>query len=151
MSVLAVNKKARFDYELLETFQAGLVLTGPEVKSAKLGQVSLKSSFVTLKGGILKPQFYLTNAVISPYKCANQEKYDNKRSRQLLLNKKEIAHLVGKAQEKGLTLVATKLYTVKDYIKLEFAVARGKKKYDKREDIKRKDLDRQMKRTLTNK
>lgn len=150
MSVLATNKRARFDYEILETFQAGLVLSGPEVKAAKLGLANLKSSFVTIKGiGKNLPELYLTNASIAAYQFARQDNYHADQSRKLLLNKKEIERLVGKTAEKGLTLVPIKLYTTSGRIKLEFAIARGKKKYDKREAIKNRDIDRQLKRTLT--
>lgn len=150
MPVLAINKKARFDYEFLNTFEAGIVLTGAEVKSAKLGQVNLKGSYIsvgTVGHGL--PEVRLINTHISPYKYAGEQKdYDPTRSRKLLLNKKEIETLVGKQKEKGLTLVPIKLYTKGSLIKLEFAVARGKKQYDKREDKKKKDIDRDVKREL---
>src|SRR6056297_3625645 len=148
--VLARNKKAYFDYEVLEKYEAGLKLLGHEVKSVKSGRVSLKGSFVTLKQTSKKlPEFYLINAHIPKYQHAgNIKDYDPYRSRKLLLNKKEIERLIGKKQEKGLTLVPLKLYTRHSLVKLEFGLARGKKKVDKREDIKRKDLDRQKRELL---
>ncbi len=150
MPVLAVNKRANFDYEILDKFEAGIVLAGHEVKSVKAGQVSLKGSFVTLKNVKNKkiPSVNLTNAHIAPYKFATLSGYEPTRPRGLLLKKSEIKFLVGKTQEQGLTLVPLKIYTKHSLVKLEFALARGKKKYDKREQIKKRELDRQE-RTLT--
>ena len=150
MPTLAINKKARFDYEFLDVFEAGIILTGAEVKSAKLGQVNLKGSYITIKNveqGL--PEIELINVHIAPYKYAgNQQDYDPIRSRKLLLKKKEIITLIGKQKEKGLTLVPIKLYTKGSLIKLEFAIARGKKKYNKREDKKKQDIERDLKREL---
>ncbi len=144
MTVLALNKRAGFDYEILETFNAGLVLSGQEVKSAKAGQASLKGSYVVFRSAAERPQPFLLNARISPYKYAKTESYDPERPRALLLKRREIAYLAGKQQEKGLTLVPLKLYTDRSLIKLEFAVARGKKQFDKRETIKRRDINRRL-------
>ncbi|MFH0840737.1 MAG: SsrA-binding protein SmpB [bacterium] len=150
MPILAINKKARFDYEFLDTFEAGIMLTGAEVKSAKAGQVNLKGSYINIKSvkhGL--PEVQLIGTHIAPYKYAGEQKdYDPIRSRKLLLNKKEIETLLGKQKEKGLTLVPIKLYTKGSLIKLEFAVAKGKKNYDKREDKKQKDISRDLKREL---
>lgn len=147
MSILALNKRARYDYELLETFSAGVVLTGQEVKSAKAGQVSLKGSFVVFRATPKGPAPYLLNASISRYKYAGKlENYQPDIARPLLLRKSEISYLLGKRQEKGLTLVPVKLYTERSLVKLEFAVARGKKALDKRESIKRRELKRQLER-----
>ncbi len=144
MPVLAQNKKARFDYEILETFEAGLVLFGHEVKAARSGHVSLKGSYISLRDDGL----YLISSLIGLYKYAGQVKdYDPNRERKLLVSKKELGFLAGKRQEKGLTLVPVKLYTKHSFLKLEFALARGKTQYDKRESIKKRDLDRQI-RTL---
>mgnify|MGYP006280640347 CR=1 FL=1 len=153
MAILARNKKAYFDYEVLEKYEAGLKLLGHEVKSVKNGRVSLKGSFVTIKKTTKKlPELYLINAHIPKYQHAgNVKDHDPYRSRKLLLNKKEIERLIGKKQEKGLTLVPLKLYTRHSLVKLEFGLARGKKKVDKREDIKRKDLDRQKRELLKKK
>lgn len=151
MPVLAVNKRANFDYDIQETYEAGLVLLGHEVKSVKTGHVSLKGSFVTFKKTKNKnlPEAYLTNAHIPLYKFAGAVKnYEPTRSRKLLLKKKEIAYLLGKKDEQGLTLVPIKIYTKRSFIKLEFGVGKGRKKYDKREVIKKRELDRNI-RTLT--
>lgn len=142
MPTLAINKKARYDYEILDTFEAGLVLHGHEVKSAKQGDVNLKGSYVTLTNG--KAQ--LLNAYITAYKKAGPlPDYDPYRSRDLLLKRSELDKLFGKKDEAGITLVPLKLYTKYNKIKLEFGIGRGKKKHDKRQDIKQKDLKRRMK------
>lgn len=147
MSVLALNKRASYDYEFLEKFTAGIVLTGSEVKAAKGGLANLKGAFVVFRGsGTLKPEAYLINAYIAPYKCAiNKESYNPEANRKLLLRRREISRLVGKQQEKGLTLVPIRLYTERSLIKLEFAIARGKKSFDKRQTIKERDLKRGLK------
>lgn len=153
MTVLAANKRAHFDYDIKETFEAGLVLAGHEVKAAKTGTVSLKGSFVTLKTmpGKDLPEAFLTNAHIGLYKHAgNITDYEPTRPRKLLLKKSEIRYLIGKKQEQGLTLVPIKMYTKRSFVKIEFGVGRGKKKYDKREDIKKKDTERDI-RILTKK
>ena len=145
MKSLAINKRARFDYDLTDRYEAGLVLTGQEVKSIKTGHVSLKGSFVTMKNG----EFYLTHASVPAYKFAgNISNYDPTRPRKLLLKKSEINTLLGKSRSAGLTLVPIRVYTKKRLIKLEFGVGRGKKKYDKREDIKRKESKRKLDRAI---
>lgn len=152
MPTLAINKKANFDYKILEKYEAGLKLLGHEVKSIKTGHISLKGAFVVLKQAQVRnkqPEAYLINAHIPLYKFAGQMKnYDPYRSRKLLLKKSEIKRLIGKKKEQGLTLVPIRLYTKHGLIKLEFGLGQGKKKYDKREDIKKRDLDRKI-RTLT--
>jgi SsrA-binding protein len=153
MSILAINKRANYDYEILEKYEAGLVLLGYEVKSIKTGHINLKGSFVTIKNvkGKKFPQVYLINAHIPLYKYAGTVKdYDPYRSRKLLLHKNEIKHLIGKKQERGLTLVPLKIYTKHSFVKLEFGLGRGKKKFDKREAIKKRELDRRI-RILTKK
>ena len=148
---LAINKRASFDYNIGDKYEAGIVLFGHEVKSAKTGHVSLKGSYVTLKQGKKgeQPQVYLINAHIPLYKNAGPiPDYDPTRARQLLLNKKEIKRLIGKKQEQGLTLVPLKIYTKHSFVKLEFGLGKGKKKYDKRETIKKREVDRKI-RTLT--
>ncbi len=152
MPVLAVNKRANFDYEISDKFEAGLVLLGHEVKSVKTGHISLKGSYVTprqIKGKPEQkskvPEFFLINAHIPLYKKASTIKnYDPTRSRKLLLNKTEIKRLVGKKQEQGLTLVPIKIYTKHSLIKLEFGLGRGKRKVDKREAIKKRELDKRV-------
>jgi len=147
MKILATNKKAGFDYEILESHEAGLVLFGYEVKAMKTGHVSLAGSYVVSKGN----EFYLINALVPPYQPVNTPvDYDQKRSRKLLLKKSEIASLIGKSKIKGLTLIPLKLYTKKSRIKLEFAIAKGKRKTDKRETIKRRDIEREIGRRLKN-
>lgn len=149
MPILAINKQATFDYEVLDKYEAGLVLLGHEVKAVRAGNVNLKGSYITFlagKNGLLNP--YLTNAHISLYKYASTvTDYDPTRSRKILLKAKQINYLMGKKREQGLTIVPLRIYTKSRFLKLEFALARGKKKYDKRADIKKKDLDREA-RTL---
>jgi SsrA-binding protein len=148
MPVLALNKKASFDYEFLEKYEAGIVLTGSEVKSAKSGQINLKGSYISIANSSKgTPEIRLVGAHISPYKYAsNQDGYDPKQSRKLLLKHREIMSLVGKQQEKGLTFVPIKIYTKGSLVKLEFVVAKGKKKYNKKEAIKKKDIERDVQR-----
>ena len=143
MSTLAINRKARFDYEILEKYQAGVALSGQEVKAVKNGHLSLKGAFVTFHQG--RP--VLTNAHITKYRFAGDlPDYDPTQPRFLLLKKKEIAYLRGKLHEKGLTIVPLSVYTKNRLIKVEIAVARGKHEYDKRETIKKRDAEREIKR-----
>lgn len=148
MPTLVTNKKARFDYEILETFEAGIVLAGHEVKAAKAGQISLNGSYVTIDH---QRNANLINATISAYKMAGpMPSYNPTRSRRLLLHKKEIDNLAGKIQQAGLTLVPLSLYTKHNKIKVEIGLARGKKKYDKRQTIRKRDEQRQINRILKN-
>ncbi len=146
MSVLALNKRAAYDYEFLDKYSAGIVLSGQETKAAKNGQANLSGSFVVIRGhGTSRPEAYLINASIAHYRyAAKKDGYDPERTRKLLLKRREIAYLTGKQQEKGLTLVPTRLYTDRSLIKLEFALARGKKRYDKRQSIKERELKRYL-------
>lgn len=145
MTVIATNKRAGFDYSLEGRFEAGLVLTGAEVKSVKTGHASLKGSFVTVKGN----ELYLTNALIPRYQHAHRDtKHEPSRPRKLLLRKREIRSLIGKYRTEGLTLVPIRLYTRKQLVKLEFAVGKGKKSYDKRSDIGKRDAKRRMERVM---
>lgn len=142
MSQLAYNKKALFDYELIEKFEAGLVLSGAEVKSARLGQISLAAAYVMINQN---GEAYLINATISPYKFApHTDNYDPTHARKLLLHKREIDYLRGKIQQKGLTLVPISVYTKGTKIKLEFALCRGKKLFDKRQTIKEREQKRDL-------
>ncbi|MBU1167191.1 SsrA-binding protein SmpB [Patescibacteria group bacterium] len=139
--ILAKNKRARFDYHILENFEAGLVLEGQEVKSIRDKNVSLKGSYVTIRNN----EAYLINAHISPYKHAGQlTDYDPTRTRKLLLTKKEIKSLIGQLKQKGLTLVPISLYSRKRRIKLEFGLGKGKKDYDKRQDIQKREDTRKI-------
>lgn len=149
MPPLAQNKKAFFDYEILDKYEAGLVLMGQEVKSVRAGQVSLKGSFISVRLKKGAPELYLINSQISPYKQAGPlPDYNPRRERKLLLRSQEIRHLLGKKQVEGLTLIPLQIYTKHSFLKLEFAIARGKKKYDKRESIKKREVDRNL-RSLT--
>jgi SsrA-binding protein len=147
MKIFAENKKARFNYEILEEYESGIVLSGAEVKSIRAGHISLKESFATITGG----EIWLTNAHISPYKPANLEGYEPTRPRKLLLKKSETQKLVGKVGEQGLTLVPLKVYDKNGNIKVEIGLAKGKKKYDKRESLKQKDQNREIQRALKQK
>jgi len=142
---LATNKKALFDYNLLEKMEAGLVLTGPEVKAVRAGQISLKGAFITLHND----DAYLTGAHISRYQPAGKQlEYDPERSRRLVLHKREIRYLQGKSQEKGLTIIPISVYTKNRFLKLQIAIAKGKKEFDKRETIKKRDVEKEIRRTL---
>ncbi|MBU2542769.1 SsrA-binding protein SmpB [Patescibacteria group bacterium] len=137
----AINKKAKYDYEILDTFEAGLILTGQEVKSIRTGHVSLKGAFVNIHGN----EAFLVNVHISKYKFAGTIKdYDPERSRKLLLKRKEIDYLRGKSQEKSLTIIPLSVYNKGRHIKVEIGVGKGKKKYDKRDSIKRRELKREL-------
>lgn len=141
----AENKKAYFDYEILEKFEAGIVLSGAEVKSVRDGKVSIIGSQVIVRGG----EAYIVGSTIQPYQPKNSPKdYDSAKTRKLLLSKTEIKKLEGKAGERGLTIVPISLYNKGTKIKLEIAVARGKKKYDKRETIKKRETEREIRRTF---
>jgi SsrA-binding protein len=142
----AENKKARFDYEILEDFEGGLVLLGHEVKSVRNGGMKLAGSHVIVRSGMVE----LIGAQIAPYQKATGqlEDYDPQRTRAILLHKKEIQRLSGKTQEKGLTLVPLSVYAVGSKIKLKFAIARGKRQYEKRDVIRKRDMDREIRRSL---
>ncbi len=148
MPTLADNKKAFFDYKILEKFEAGLVLLGHEVKAVKSGQISLKGAFITFHNN----RAYLTNATISKYTHAGKlENYEPTRSREILLHKKELCYLQGKFAERGLTIVPLSVYTKNRLVKIEIAIAQGKHTFDKRESIKKKDVERDMRRAMKNK
>jgi len=146
-NTLAINKKARAEYEILDTYEAGLHLSGPEVKSCKKGQVNLKGSYamVSARGIPL-----LIGCHISPYKPAQQVQhdYDPSRTRQLLLHKKQINTLIGKLKEKQYTLIPLAIINSGGLIKVELGLGRGKKKYEKRESIKKRDIEREIGRKL---
>jgi SsrA-binding protein len=151
MKIITKNKKAYFDYEIIETLEAGMKLTGQEVKSIKNGKISIKGSYVILKKQKDKeiPEVFLVGCNIPPYQPNNTSSdYDPQRSRKLLLKKLEIKRLIGKTKEKGLTVIPLKVYTRKGKIKLEIAIVKGKRKTDKREKIKKKEVDRQIRRAL---
>lgn len=139
-----VNKRARYDYHLLEKIEAGIELTGPEVKSIKKGRMKLEQAFVRINEG----QIFLVNAHVSPYEFAAQTDYDPSRQRRLLLQKKQISALETKMRQKKLTLLPVSCYTKGPWIKLEIALAKGKKKFEKKELKKRRDIDRETEREL---
>jgi len=148
MPTETTNKKAFFDYQILEKYEAGIVLTGPEVRSIKEGSVSLAGAYVVVDGK-LNP--WLINAHVSPYKyAADQIRYDPVHSRKLLLKKKELGYLLGKTKIKGLTLIPLKIYTKGGLIKVEIGLAKHKKSIDKREIIKKRELDRTIKQSFKN-
>ena len=138
------NRRARHDYELLERFEAGLVLTGTEVKSLRQGRVSLGQAFADLRDG----ELWLVGAEIATYDQGNIANHEPARDRKLLLHRRELASLYGKVREKGLTLVPTKMYWKDGRAKVELALARGKQTIDKRRDIAKRDADRQIQRAL---
>lgn len=145
MGVLAENRRARFDYEILETFEAGLELTGQEVKSIQGGRANLAGSFVTVHDNAL----WLTNVGIPPWQVKNAPPdYNEQRPRRLLLHRSEIATLIGKIQRQGLTVVPLKLYTRGRRIKVEIGVVRYRKKADQREMIKKREAEREIRRNL---
>lgn len=145
MRVLSENKKAYFNYEILEKIEAGIALIGQEVKSIKTGRINLAGSYVTLSNN----ELFLVGAHIPPYQPKNAPAdYLPERQRKLLLKRAEIKYLIGKTKEKGLTLVPLKVYTKKAKIKLEFGIAKGKKKADKRETIKKRTLTKEIEREL---
>jgi SsrA-binding protein len=143
MASYAENRKARFNYEILEKYETGIELLGTEVKSVRNGQMSLEGAFVIIRGG----EAFLINANIPPYQIKNAPKdYDPLRNRKLLLTKKEIAELAGNEKNKSLTIVPISVYNKNRKIKVEIALVKGKKKFDKRETIKKRDTDREIRR-----
>lgn len=146
MKIYSENKKGIFDYNILEKFEAGLVLFGQEVKSIKTGHINLAGTYVTFNYG----EPFLVGVKIPPYQPNNAgADYNEERQRKLLLNKKEINYLMGRSKEKGFSLIPLKIYENSGRIKLEFGLARGKKKYDKKEKIKKRDIDRDTNRELS--
>ncbi len=142
VKVLAQNRKARFSYEILESFEAGIVLTGTEVKSARQGRVNLQDAYATVEKG----EVFIKGMHISPYDQGNRFNPDPLRKRKLLLHKREIRKLAVSVQQEGLTLIPLRLYLKRGLIKLELAIAKGKKLYDKRESIKKRETERELSR-----
>jgi SsrA-binding protein len=140
IKLIAENKKARFDFTIVETMEAGLVLTGSEVKSLRNGQVNLKDSYISFKGH----EAFLQNAHISVYQASSYNNHAPERLRKLLLHQSELEQLAAAMQEKGLACVPLKIYLKKGRVKLEIALAKGKKKGDKRESIKEREADREI-------
>ena len=144
VKLIANNKKARFDYFILETFECGIELFGTEVKSMRLGKCSIKESWVEIKGG----EVFINGMHINPYEKGNIFNKDPLRVRKLLMHRQEIRRLVGKIKEKGLTLVPLQVYFKGSLVKVEIALAQGKKNYDKRDSIAKKDQKRDFERNF---
>ena len=144
IKIVANNKKAYHEYFVDEVFEAGLVLQGTEVKSIRMGQVSIKEAYCRIRNG----EVFVDNMNVSPYEQGNRENHEPLRARKLLLHSYEIEKLSKKVAEKGLTLVPTKLYFTGGKVKLEIGVCRGKKLYDKRETLKRNQADREANRAM---
>jgi SsrA-binding protein len=142
IKIISTNKKAGFEYFLLDRFEAGLELKGSEIKSIRLGQMSLAEAYVLIDG----KQAWLVNAHIATYEAANRFNHDPKRQRRLLLHKKEIRLLWDEVRQKGITIVPVKVYLKEGLAKIEIAIAKGKKLYDKRDAIAKRDIDREMRR-----
>ena len=145
IKIVCQNKKAYHDYFIDETFEAGIVLVGTEVKSLRLGMANLKDSYAMVRNG----ELFLTNTHISPYKQADRfTRPEPDRTRKLLLHREEINKLIGKTKEKGYTLIPTKIYFKNGKTKVEIALAKGKKLFDKRETIKEKTVEREMEKAV---
>ena len=140
------NKKAKFNYAILETLEAGVVLSGAEVKSVRLGRVDLSESFAKVQNG----EIYAKNIYIFPYFGVRTDSYNPRHDRKLLLHKKQIETLVGKMSKSGMALIPLSLYFTRNFVKLELALAQSKKKFDKRKAIKQRDEDRQLQQDLKN-
>lgn len=142
--VLATNRKAYHDYHIEETYEAGIALTGTEIKSVRAGSVNLRDSYAQVKSG----ELWLLNTHIAPYEPASRQNVDPYRDRKLLMHRHEIMRLQGRVQEKGYTLVPLRMYLKKNRVKVEIGLARGKRQYDKREAISQRDAAREMERAL---
>lgn len=141
------NRRATHDYKILDTYEAGIILTGAEVKSVKGGRCSLEGSFVKIIGH----EIYLVNAQIFPYPYARPEGYDPKRTRKLLLHKKEILKIKQKIQSSALTLIPLECYNSHNFVKLKIGLAKGKREYEKREKLKKRDIERDIRREFRGK
>jgi len=142
--IIAQNKKARHDYSIEDVYEAGVVLTGTEVKSLRLGRASLVDGFATIDDG----EIFLRNVHIPEYEQGSWTNHEPRRTRKLLLHRAEILRLIGKTKESGLTLVPLSLYFSEGKVKVELALARGKRSYDKRQDLAKRDADREVRRAL---
>jgi SsrA-binding protein len=144
MKIITQNKKAFHDYSIEETLEAGILLQGTEVKSLREGKANLRDSYVIVKDG----EVFLLNCHISPYSHGNIMNHDPLRTRKLLMHKKEITKLLDKAAQKGYSLIPLKLYFKNSHVKVEVGLARGKKQYEKRETIKKREADREIERAM---
>lgn len=147
VKVIATNRKARHDYFLLETFEAGIVLQGSEIKSLRAGQISIKEAYVRVDG----EEAWLVDSHIAPYNPASRENHEPKRPRKLLLHKKEIFTLYEEVRQKGTTIIPVSVYLKSGKAKVEIAVAKGKQKYDKRQSIAKRDAQREIDRAMSRK
>ncbi len=146
MKIIATNKRVNFDYYIISTFEAGIVLVGSEVKSIRLGHIALKDSFISFSAG----EAFVKNMHITTYDKATYDKVDEKRSRKLLLNKQEINKIESKVKEKGFTCIPLKVYLKDNLVKIEIALAKGKHTYDKKDVLANKDREREIQRELKN-
>lgn len=144
IKMISKNRRARHDYNIVETYEAGVVLTGTEVKSLRLGNTSLSESYITVMNG----ELFVIGWHIAPYEQGNRENVDSLRRRKLLMHKKEIHRLMGQVQQEGLSLIPLSVYFSRGYVKMEVALAKGKKLYDKRETKKKQDQERQIRSSL---
>ena len=144
VKAIATNRKARHDYIIEDTYEAGMVLTGSEIKSVRAGQVNMRDSYATIRDG----ELWLINIHIAPYKQASQQNHEPRRERKLLMHRREINRLTGKLQEAGLTLVPLRIYLKDSRAKVELGLARGKKQHDKRQAIRERTDRRQMERAI---
>ncbi|MEE3228986.1 MAG: SsrA-binding protein SmpB [Chloroflexota bacterium] len=144
IKIISLNRKAKFNYQLMETLEAGLSLLGSEIKSARTGNAQLRDAFVEP----IDNELWLQNAHIAPYKMSHSQNHDPMRPRKLLLHRREINKLIIKTREAGLTIIPTKMYLRHGRAKIEIAVARGKRKYDKRQSIAEREMKRSMRRQL---
>lgn len=141
---VATNRKARHDYHIEESFEAGIVLTGSEIKSVRAGRVNLRDSYAVVRDG----ELWLINAHIAPYDPASRQNHKPRRERKLLMHRRQINRLASRVQERGYTLVPLRMYLRRGLAKVELALARGKRKYDKREAIAKREASRQIERAL---
>ncbi len=144
IKIISLNRKAKFNYKLMETLEAGLSLLGSEIKSARTGNAQLRDAFVEP----INNELWLQNAHIAPYKMSHSQNHDPMRPRKLLLHRREINKLIIKTREAGLTIIPTKMYLRHGRAKIEIAVARGKRQYDKRQSIAEREMKRSMRRQL---
>lgn len=142
--LIAQNRKARYEYTILDTIEAGIVLQGTEIKSIRAGRINLKDGYASIRNG----EIWLVNVHIAPFEQGNQFNHDPVRPRKLLMKKKQIDRLIGEVKQGGITLVPLKVYIKNGFAKVLIGLAKGKKQYDKRETIKRRDQDRQLRRAI---
>lgn len=142
--LIAQNRKARYEYAILDTIEAGIVLKGTEIKSIRAGRINLKDGYASIREG----EIWLYNVHISPFEQGNQFNHDPLRPRKLLMKKKQIDSLIGETKQGGITLIPLKVYLKNGFAKVLIGLAKGKKQYDKRETIKRRDQDRELRRAV---